>query len=169
MTWFLKGGTQVTFNIPWQPLCRAPADGSPVSAGASTRQADPPSAGAWRRGPLTPARAGCVTNRSRSVLDLIELDDQAATFRLLDAGRGTFADMRLASRGPVDKESCRQRLLREWLELEERYDRELARRFYATRGQARPAPPGLEVDFEHLAQAAARAKAAYIEAGNSAS
>jgi len=70
--------------------------------------------------------------------------------------------------GSLDKESCRQRLLREWLELEEQYDRELAWKFYDTRGGSTrttpPQPSALETELADLAEAVKRAKDAYEEA-----
>lgn len=80
------------------------------------------------------------------------------------------ARMEAERRGPLDEESCRQRLLREWLELEERYDRELARRLFDSRGHKQPCTcqrPGLEIELNDLAQAVRRAKAAYEATRNS--
>ena len=71
--------------------------------------------------------------------------------------------------GSPDEESSRRRLLREWLELEDRYDHELARRFYDARGHAHPTSPqpsSLEAELPDLARAVRRAKAAYEEARN---
>ncbi|GAA2500942.1 hypothetical protein GCM10009858_44060 [Terrabacter carboxydivorans] len=73
-----------------------------------------------------------------------------------------------AERGQsLEVESPRLRLLREWLELQDQYDRALARRFYDTRGRGCPSPPGLEMELDDLAQAVGRAKAAYDQAKDS--
>jgi hypothetical protein len=70
---------------------------------------------------------------------------------------------------PTGPEPEKQRLLREFLELQERYDCELSKVFYSTvghrqqpNGEATPAP-----ELDELAQAARDAKAAYDAARNS--
>lgn len=59
----------------------------------------------------------------------------------------------------------KQQLLREWLELQERYDSELSKRFYLAMGRG-PTGDG-EPQLDELAEAARRAKDAYDEARNS--